>query len=246
MTRAIPGEVVWNPYLKRNMHKLCDYDKDGQTRALYSDMLPKFVAHLQRRLKNHRQNIIVIDGGTGSGKSTLMITAALMQDKKLDLDDSYIYYKKDMAKRLNRIIQGTSTSRINLFDEGSVILNSTNGRRTEDNDLIVLMDILRSWGMTSYICIPDYGDLNKKLRNHLVDYRISCPDDPLVPGYNSRGFYEIYKPSKMTFAKDTWWDCIGAGVYGPLPKKIDEPYQEIKRAHQVTQTKDYIRKYLEA
>ena len=246
MTAPIKGEVVMNPYLKRKMHKIRDYEKDGQTRALYSDLLPKFVAHLKRRLKNHRQNIIVIDGGTGSGKSTLMITMALLQDKKLDLNDSYIYYPRDMASRLQTIINGQNKSNLNLFDEGSVILNSMNGRKTEDNDLIVLMDILRSWGMTSYICIPDYNDLNKRLKNHLVDYRISCPDEPLVPGYNSRGFYEIFKPSKRTFAKDTWWDCIGAGVYGPLPKKIDEPYQEIKKAHQIDQTQKYIKRYLEA
>lgn len=250
MAKKIPGTLVWNPYLQRNMHKLRDYDKDGETRALYSDMLPKFVAHLKRRLKNHRQNIIAIDGGTGSGKSTIMILAASLQDKQFMTDpegtfkDTYVYYKSDMAGRLDRIISETNKCNINLFDEGSVILNSTNGRKTEDNDLIVLFDILRSWGMTTYVCVPDYNDLNNKFKAHLIDYRISCPDEPLVPGYNSRGFYEIYKPSKMTFAKGVWWQCIGAGVYGPLPKKLDEPYQAIKREHQVAQTQKYIEKYL--
>lgn len=246
MTAKIPGELVINPYLNCKMHKVREYQKDGYTRALYSDFLPKFVRHLKRRLKNHRQNIIVIDGGTGSGKSTLMITAALMQDPALKLDDAYIYYRSDMARRLRDLLNGDASTKFNLIDEGSVLLNSLNARKTEDNDTIVLFDILRSWGMTTYICIPDKTDLNKKLMAHLVDYWISCPDDPLVPGYDSRGFYEVFKPSRGQFSKDVWWDCIGAGVYGPLPKDIDKSYQAIKSEHQSVQAHKYISKYLEA
>ncbi len=246
MTAKIPGELVINPYLNCKMHKVREYQKDGYTRALYSDFLPKFVRHLKRRLKNHRQNIIVIDGGTGSGKSTLMITAALMQDPALKLDDAYIYYRSDMARRLRDLLNGDASTKFNLIDEGSVLLNSLNARKTEDNDTIVLFDILRSWGMTTYICIPDKTDLNKKLMAHLVDYWISCPDDPLVPGYDSRGFYEVFKPSRGQFSKDVWWDCIGAGVYGPLPKDIDKSYQAIKSEHLSVQAHKYISKYLEA
>ena len=37
MTAKIPGELVINPYLNCKMHKVREYQKDGYTRALYSE-----------------------------------------------------------------------------------------------------------------------------------------------------------------------------------------------------------------
>lgn len=238
MTAPIPGEVVFNPFLKCNMHKVADYE-DGE-RAIYSDMLPKFAAHLKRRIKNHYQNIITIDGKPGSGKSNLMIQLALELDPKLDLDDSYVLEDLDFSERLERIMSMENKSNINLFDEGSFILNSINSRRAEDNGIVVLLDTLRSWEMTSIICIPKFAHLNKRVVDHLIDYRIVCPRKPLIPGYKARGFYEIYAPNQNDWTDKTYWDCIGAGVYKKLPSNIEEPYKRIKAERQKTIVTSYV------
>lgn len=238
MTRPIPGELVRNPFLGSRMHAIAYYD--WNRRAIYSDMLEKFAAHLKKRNKSHWQNVIVISGTTGCGKSTLMIELAMLLNPDLDLDPALIYYDKDLKKRLKLIRSGRDVGKINLFDEGSVILNSMNARSKSDNGIVILLDILRSWEMTTIICIPAFNDLNKRVRAHLVDYWIQCPESPLVGGFKSRGFYEIYKPKRSPWSDDMYWDCIGAGVYGPLPPDIDAEYQEIKARHQNEQVDLYI------
>lgn len=240
MTKAIPGTVVFNPYLRVQMHKIADY-QDGE-RAIYSDMMDKFVRHLKNRIKNHHQNLITIEGRTGSGKSTLAVEMARTLYPTLDLDDSYIYYNRDLANRLKRILNNTNTSKVNFLDEGSVILNSLNSRRSDDNDIVTLLDTLRSWGMTTIICIPKFAHLNKRVVDHLVDYRVVCPSQPLLPGFNSRGFYEIYKQRDNQWSENAYWDCIGAGVYRAMPPDIAKEYEAIKRQHQNQIVNDYIDK----
>lgn len=238
MTAPIPGEVVFNPILRVNMHKVAEYD-DG-SRAVYSDMLEQFARHLKRRIKNKWQNVIVITGTPGSGKSTIGIRLAKLLDPEIDLEDSYIYYYSDLKDRMRRIRNQENHSMINIFDEGSVILNSMNSRSKDDNGIVVLLDILRSWGMTTIICIPSFEDLNKRVRAHLVDYWIQCPVQALIPGYNARGFYEIYQPKHTQWSDKTYWNCLGAGVFSKLPKEVEKEYIKIKTKHQNEQVDRYI------
>lgn len=238
MTKPIPGELVRNPYLNAKMHAIAYYDNDRK--AIYSDMMEKFVAHLKKRNKNHWQNVIVISGPTGSGKSTFMIELAKMMDPDLDLESSYVYYNSDLKKRLRKIRNGEDVGKINLFDEGSVILNSMNARSKSDNGIVVLLDILRSWEMTTIICIPSLPDLNKRVKAHLIDYWIQCPEEPLIGGYKARGFFEIYRPRRSEWSEKTYWECIGAGVYGKLPEELENEYLEVKKRHQNEQVDLYI------
>lgn len=238
MTRAIPGEAVRNPFFNSKMYAIAYYRNDQ--RAIYSDLLPKFVSHIKKRNQKHWQNIIVITGKPGSGKSNLMLQIAMALYPDIDMEKALIYSNQDFRRRLKAILNGEDVGKINLFDEGSVILNAMNARRSDDNGIVTLLEILRSWEMTTIICIPAYKRLNKALRTNLVDYWIQCPRQPLVEGYKSRGFYEIYTPTESEWTDNTYWNCIGAGVYGPLRPEVDEVYQSIKMQHQREQVANYL------
>ena len=59
-------------------------------------------------------------------------------------------------------------------------------------------------------------------------------EHPFVKGYD-RGFFEVKDKrfsKKKRYDPDPWWNVLYTGIFGPLPPKIDEQYQKIKRARQ--------------
>lgn len=236
MTAPIPGQLVYNRAMRADMHMVATYADDKK--AIYSDMLQKFAAHLKKRIKNELQNIIVVTGRTGSGKSTLAIQLAkAVAGPDWDLATNYIYGADDFREKLRN---GNAGRTVSLFDEGSVSFNSLTSNARDDRDMVVLLDVLRSWGMTTIICIPSFYDLNKRIREHLVDYLVVCPERPLVHGYKARGFFEVYAPQSMQWSDKVYWANMGAGVFKALDTKTDMHYQSIKLARQRSQVEKFL------
>ena len=235
-TAPIPGQLAHNHSMNMDMHLVATYN-DG-TKGIYSDMLQKFAAVLKRRVKSDLQNVVVVTGRTGSGKSTLAIQLArAVAGPDWDLSANYIYGAQDFREKLRN---GDVCRSVSLFDEGVVSFNSLTGNARDDRDMVVLLDVLRSWGMTTIICIPSFYDLNKRIREHLIDYLVVCPERPLISGYKSRGFFEVYRPQSMQWSDKTYWSNLGAGVFKPLDAKTDMEYQAIKLARQ----RDQVAKFL--
>ena len=206
------------------------YYVGGQKRGVYSDMLDKTAAYVRRRAANKRQTVIVWTGRPGTGKSTGAINLARLIDPEWDLETGYIYGADDLRELMK---SGRGRRSINLFEEGSVSFNSLNTHARDDRDMVVLLDTLRSWEMTTEICIPSFYDLNKRIRDHLVDLWIQCPERPLIKGKDPRGYFEVYAPSSIEWTGKTYWNFLGAGKFGPLPRELDEQYQQIKYDHQM-------------
>ena len=213
------------------------YFVSGQRRGVYSDMLEKMASLVRRRANNKRQTVIVITGRTGTGKSTCGIQLARLIDPEWDIEESYVYGANDLRELLKA---GKGRRSINLFDEGSVSFNSLKSNARDDRDMVVLLDILRSWEMTTIICIPSFYDLNKRVREHLVDFWIQCPERPLIKGKPARGYFEAYAPSSIEWTGKTFWNFLGAGKFTSLPRELDETYQQLKYDHQMSQVKQFI------
>lgn len=236
MTAPIPGQLVHNHNMAVDMHLIASYDDDSK--GIYSDMRTKFAALLKRRIKDKLQNIVVITGGVGSGKSTLAIQLAKdLEGPDWDISSNYIYNAEDFKKKLSK---GDAIHSVLLFDEGIVTFNSLTVNARDDREMVTLFNILRSWSMTAFICIPKFGDLNKKLRNALVDFLIMCPKKPLLPQYKARGFFEVYAPKTTPWSDKVYWELLGAGVYKALDAKTDIIYQAIKLEHQRIQVKRFL------
>lgn len=213
------------------------YITSGQRRGVYSDMLEKMASLVRRRANNKRQTVIVITGRTGTGKSTCGIQLARLIDPEWNIEEGYVYGANDLRELLK---SGKGRRSINLFDEGSVSFNSLKSNARDDRDMVVLLDILRSWEMTTIICIPSFYDLNKRVREHLVDFWIQCPERPIIKGKPARGYFEAYAPSSIEWTGKTFWNFLGAGKFTPLPRELDETYQQLKYDHQMSQVKQFI------
>lgn len=216
--------VAHNSYFDRDL-EIVALDNNGD--PIYSDLLTPFAEMLKKRIRSKRQNIIAVVGGTGSGKSTLAIQLCRRIDYKWDLAENYIYSTEDLKRKLSR----PDSSPINLFDEGSVSLNSSNSMQKDDKMMVVLFDTMRSRGWTTVICIPSLDSLNKRIRTYHLDYLIMCPNSTPLRGYDKRGFAKIYEHVLRDWGQP-WDKPIGTTLFDKLPPRIDKEYQAIKTEHQ--------------
>lgn len=228
---------VYNRPMKVHMDLKEVYYVGSQRRGVYADMLEKLAAHIRRRAANKRQTVVVITGRPGTGKSTGGIRLARLIDPEWELETGYIYGADDLRALLKA---GKGRRSINLFDEGSVAFNSLNSNARDDKGMVVLLDTLRSWEMTTIICIPSFYDLNKRIRDHLVDFWIQCPEKPLIRGKEARGYFEAYAPSTIEWTGKTFWNFLGAGKFAALPTDLDEQYQQLKFDHQMRLVRAFI------
>lgn len=240
------GFTVRNRNFKKDMNAVAFYD-NGRL-PIYSDLIDHLVDVLiERTTVSHYQNIIVIEGRTGSGKSTLALQIIYAMAKKLgiefNLKENYVYDTIDLATKLQKAetdgIRGICP--ITFIDEGTVMASSKNAMKADDKKLIVMLQLMRSLNWTTVICVPQFKNLNSDIREQLTDFRIRCPEHPLISRaiidgeevkLSARGFFQLYEPSYPSFSERSnarvWWKELGAGIYAPLEKTLDEEYQKIK------------------
>lgn len=225
------GVPRYNPILKEKCHVLRYSVIDNPPLPIYSDLIPAFCRALKRNIKNHHQNCIPVIGMTGSGKSTLAIQLCKEMDYYFSLQADYIYSAIDLADKLDQ--PEGSVSKVSLFDEATVTLNSFNSARRGDRDIVVLFDTMRSKGWTTFLCIPELRSLNNRVREDHANYLVVCCDKSPLPGYSKRGFFKLFIRSRASqFTNKIFWKPVCYGIYKPLPAKLDKEYQEIKSKHQ--------------
>lgn len=243
--KTYPGVLYINKrWANKRQHVVAWYKKGHINMLVGTDTIDLFAKELKKRVKERYQNVIVVEGGTGSGKSSAAITLAKAMDPNWSITDNYIYDLDDLRQKLKRAEAGEKVSPISLFDEAVVTLNSRNASRNEDKSVLVLFNTMRSLGWTTILCIPSIFDLNKSLRTTHVDYKVRCPDRPPVRrrGMPKRGFLEFSKAKRKEFTRDAepYWYLFAAGIYPPMKKEWDEEYQKLKRAKQSSIIQDFI------
>lgn len=239
-----PGKPYYNPrwHGKKQM-VIGYYKKHSMTILVCSDTLDLFVKELKQRVKDGYQNVIVIEGGTGSGKSSAAIRLAKTMDPNWSITDNYIYSLEDLKDKLDRANRGEEVSPISLFDEAVVSLNSRNAMRSDDKNMLILFNTMRSRGWTTILCVPSIFDLNKAVRATHVDYKLRCPDKSPIRGVPKRGFLEFSRAKRSEYSRsnEPYWYLFASGVYPPLEKEWDEEYQKLKYAKQDELILDFIK-----
>lgn len=233
------GILVWNPRLHAKLHKVGDSVIDKPRLPIYSDLPEVFAGILQNRVKAGYQNVVAVVGGTGSGKSAWALNECYLMDPYFLLEGNYIYTNADLAAKLSQ--PPDAVSKINWFDEGSVILNSNRHGTRESTDVVVLFDTLRSRGMTSFICIPELRSLNNRIRDDHVDFLVVCGEKSPIPGYSKRGFFKLFQKSKpSTFKTSVFWQPLAWGIYKMPRPALWREYQDYKKEAQRRLVEDFI------
>lgn len=194
---------------------------------VFPDLIDAIADWCIERLKNDMQCVIVIRGLTGSGKSNLamQLIKRILERLKMDwvLEDMYLYSLHDLARKIQR----RSANPINWYDEGSITFNSLDSTSEQGKLMGMFFDTMRIDHYISLVVLPSDKEVNGRILKH-ANLFLECPKDVPLPDFSSKGFFECY--TRITYKSGKFYDKrIGAGIFRPIPKKIREPYEALKR-----------------
>lgn len=221
---AGPPLLVNDPYYPIQMRCVSTVGIDGEI-PIYSNTITGLAKKIKRRINSNNQAVVVISGGTGTGKSTLALQLIRALDKGFSLEDVYIYEPKDLAQKIAK----GSTQNINWYDEGSVTLNSLETTSKKGRKFAQFFDTMRFQGYISIICIPSSAEVNKRIMKHL-DILIECPENAPIWGFYNKGFFSVIERTYHKSGK-YWDDTINIGIFKNVPKKLRVEYEAIKKEH---------------
>ena len=221
---SAPPVMVKDPWFTINMKCVATYGPTGDI-PVYSNAITGLAKKIRARVNSAHQVVVVIFGGTGTGKSTFCLQLIKALDKDFKLDDVYIYDQTDLANKIDKGID----QRINWYDEGSVTLNSLETTSKKGRSFSKFFDTMRFEGWISLICIPDSFEIQKRILKH-VDFLIECPDSAPIWGFYNKGFFNVLERTIHKSGK-VWDDTICTGIFKQVPKKLRTEYEAIKKAH---------------
>ena len=193
-------------------------------RYLMPDLLDVLADDMRKNIRDDYDNVVIVDGGEGSGKSNLMYQLLSRFDPNFSISRGYtcdgVAFKK-------KIREGGDIGRTFWMDEGSIIANNRDWNTQENKGFIKVLETCRSRHYTLGICIPLFDRLDKYIREHRVRYLIHC--EPMAfeqGGFKQRGYCEVKKKNDIT----GHMDHIGYAVYDRMPEDVAQEYKETKLA----------------
>lgn len=130
---------------------------------------PYWVKVWKRRIAEHWDVVLVIDGPEGSSKSTLALRIAFALDPAYNLD-RICYTASDVMDRF----RDTAAGEVVLFDESARDLLGANASSKEAKLLAQALMLIREKGLTVILCVPRIHELAPSMRARRASYWIHC------------------------------------------------------------------------
>lgn len=209
-----------NRYQSGKIH--VDYLLDGLMDAMVKEM--------DFSIGQKFDNIIIISGREGSGKSSLAYQICKTYDPDFSMERGYIY---NFDEFLDAIRAGDDRGRTFWLDESSNIANRYNWMTTDNKAFNQILEMMRSRGWTLVMCIPQEDRLDNYVRSCRARFKLKCK----IRGWTKdtrarRGYYELYRvvPQERGDAYD---QLVGYGQFEPMPPRVAEKYEAIKSDSQI-------------
>lgn len=191
-------------------------------RYLMKDFIEVLAKDMHRNIGDHFDNVVVVEGPEGSGKSNLAWSVCKAFDPDFDVTTQYVYSAEDFREKLK---QGGDQRGVFWMDEGSNIANNRDWQSVDNKDFVSILEMMRSRGWTLVFCIPTSERLDVYIREHRIRYLLRCgpmqfsKDEAEVP----RGYFELKK-------KDPYgrFRIAGYGKFSPIPDDVKAVYEKMK------------------
>ncbi len=193
---------------------------------LYEDLLGLLVEDMKRNIKADYDNVLMCDGGEGSGKSNLIWNVIERFHPGFDIEKVYVY---NMQGIRDRFASGDYGGDIFWMDETSQIASNRTWQSEDNQDLVGILETCRSKHMTLCGAVPNISRVDIYLREFRMRYLLRCkPMSFPSIGYRPRGVFELLKRNNETGQMQH----IGYGLFDPMPTEAKEKYEPIKAEFQ--------------
>ena len=134
---------------------------------------------------------LIIDGLTGSGKSTLGIHLAKKGYVNFDINEHIIFSKNELIEKITTAEKGSYI----ILDEAINVLFKRDFANRQQKFLIRLLDMCRDRNLCLILCVPNFWSIDKHILEGRVRLRIHIA---------KTGFAFMWKPTSNPFTPDKW------------------------------------------
>ena len=189
---------------------------------LYEDLLQKLAEDMHDNVRASYDNIVMIEGGEGSGKSNLAWNVIDNYSPGFSIKDTYVYNMDGIRERFAAADYGGG---LFWMDESSQIASNRTWQSDDNKDLVSILETSRSKGFLITGCVPSIDRVDIYLRSFRMRYLLRCkPMSFPSTGYKSRGIFELLKRNNETQSMEH----VGYGLFEPMPKEASQIYEPIK------------------
>lgn len=233
-----PGELndtIWGELeIKKNAIMVHQSGK-LYIRYLYVDLIDNIVEDFRKNIASEYDNVVVVDGPEGSGKSNLGWELCKRYDPEIAADpvkkmrDCYVYSFDDLRYKVLELTKtNADVGRVFWLDETSNMANNRAWMKQDNQYLVQILEMMRSRGWTLIMCIPTKDRLDLYIREYRLRYWFHCEpakfdqDDMMV----DRGYFETHKYINSQEKGG------GYGEYPPMPPEEEAEYKRLKAESQ--------------
>ena len=189
---------------------------------LYKDLLQLLAKDMHENVKAHYDNIVMIEGGEGSGKSNLAWNIIDRYSPGFDISQTYVYNMDGIRDRFAAADYGGG---LFWMDETSQIASNRTWQSDDNKDLRSILETSRSKGFLICGCVPKIDRVDIYLRAYRMRYQLICrPMSFPSTGYKPRGIFELLKRNNETGNMEH----VGYGLFDKMPDEASQIYEPIK------------------
>lgn len=188
---------VWSPHLIKKL------EKEGL--PLKVRLFAKFCEKTRQRVFNEKDSVIAVTGDTGMGKTNFALVSSIINfGYGVNFSSKNICYS---SSDLPNIVQQATSSQFNSYviDEAIDVADSRDFGTKLNKALMKIAVKNRKNHNIYYWCIPDFTDLDTRLRNKLVRYWVHIFEQTNAQERDTRIAYAaVFVKDKNPFNPDKW------------------------------------------
>ena len=183
-------------------------------------LIDRLVQDMHTNVSQDYDNLLIISGAEGSGKSNLAVQICHLFDPTFTLQERYIYDFLPFLEKLSKDASATP-GKAYLLDEATNLVSNRDWNKETNKHMIQLLEMFRSRGLTLVMCIPSFDRLDVYIREHRARYNLICKDLAAGDKFRGRGYFEleILHPRKI---------YIGHGTFDQMCPEEKAEYEKIK------------------